>query len=332
MKVMITGITGFIGSSLAHAFAKEGAQLFGLIRPNSNLNRLANLEVTCIESNVLVPSSLDGVFDWVDVVIHAAGRMPKFGVPELAYHQLHVDGTNNVLSEIEKLDDPPKVLYLSSLDVLGPTADSPLDETAEFNPTSAYARSKASAESLVQIYVQNGLPVTIVRPGFIYGPGDTHFLRLFQAIQNGRFLTVDGGKCKCQPTYIDDAIDGMMRCLQNGRVGETYHIAGPQTVSFRQLANTVAQTLHAKRSVLNLSRSTAMFCAFGLEGFASLLNRKPAFTRAEIAYYSQNHQYNWQKVHTQLGYSPAVELQAGITKTVQWYQEKGLLAAPILSS
>ncbi len=332
MKVMITGITGFVGSAIARVLAKRDVQLFGLIRPSSDLSRLANLNVTCIESDVLLPSSLYGVFDWVDVVIHAAGRKPAFGVPELAYHQLHVDGTNHVLAEIEKLDDPPKVLYISSLDVLGPSLNSPLNETAEFNPTSAYARSKASAESLVQIYAQNGLPVTIVRPGFIYGPHDKHYLRLFQSVQHGRFLTINGGYQMCQPTYIDDAVEGMIRCLQNGRVGEIYHIVGPQTVTFRELGNWIAHVLHVKKPSLNLSRPMATLCATGLEFFASILKRNPTLTRADVAYFSENHQYSGGKSHDQLGFSPSVDLQTGLTKTVQWYQEKGLLPVRALSS
>ena len=331
MKVMITGITGFIGSSIARALAKEDAQLFGLIRPNSDLSNLANLNVTCIESNGLIPSSLEGVFDWVDVVIHAAGRMPQFGVPELAYHQLHVDGTNHVLAEIEKLDDPPRVLYISSLDVLGPSADLSLDETAEFNPTSAYARSKASAESLVQIYAQNRFPVTIVRPGFVYGPRDAHHLRLFHAVQNGRFLTINGGYTQCQPIYIDDAVDGMIRCLQNGRSGEIYHITGAQAVTFRELGNRIARVLNVKQPTLNLSQPMGMMSAAVLEFFASILKRNPTLTRADIAYLSESHLYSGHKTEDRLGVEPRVDLQTGLMKTILWYQEKGYLPASVLS-
>ena len=332
MKVMITGITGFVGSSLAHALAKEGVQLFGLIRPSSDLSRLANLNVTCIESNVLVPSSLFGVFDWVDVVIHVAGRMPEFGVSEMAYHQLHVDGTNHVLAEIDRLDGPPKVLYISDACVLGPTNGKLLTETAELNPQNAYARSKASAEALVQIYAQNGLPVTMVRPSFIYGPQDTHFLRMFQAVQNGRFWTVDSGQRKFQPTFIGDAVDGMLRVLQNGRAGEIYHIAGAKTVTFAEFGNTIAKGLHVKMDAKNVSRSVAKLRAFGMEIMGNIFKKTPSLNRDEVTFYSQDHCYSWQKAQKELDYSPNISLESGIAKTVQWYQQQGLLQAPVLSS
>ncbi len=331
MKVMITGITGFVGSSLAHALAKEGAELFGLIRPSSDLSRLAHLKVTCIESNILHPSTLAGVFDWVDYVIHAAGMLGVFGVPELAYHQLHVEGTNNILAEIEKLDNPPKVLYVSSPGVLGPISGTPADETAVLNPSNAYERSKASAESLVQIYAQNGLPVTIVRPEFIYGPGDTHVLGLFQAVQNGRFLYIGGGDAYCHPTYIEDATEGMIRCLKNGRIGEIYHITGPNPVTFRELGSTIAHALNVPPPSLNIARPLAMLGATGLELLGSIIKKAPPLTRSGVAFFSEDRRFSWQKAHEQLGFVPRYDLPTGIAETVKWYQEEGLLTVPVLS-
>ncbi len=326
MKVVITGITGFVGSSLARALAAEGVDLFGLIRPSANLQPLAGLNVTCMEADVTIRESLDGVFDWADWVIHAAGMLGQAGVPESAYHRLHVDGTNNVLAEIEKLENPPKVLYVSSPGVLGPISGKPAAETAVHNPTNAYERSKSAAEMIVKIYTDQGLPVVIARPEFIYGPGDTHVLGLFQTIQNGRYFTINHGKNMCQPTFIEDAVDGMIRCLKKGRAGQIYHITGPQPVTFRDLADTIAHAVGVPPPQRNLPRSLALAGATALEIVGSVFKFTPPLSRSGIAFFSEDRQFDWQKAERELGYAPEFDLQTGVQKTVDWYRQEGWLA------
>lgn len=325
MKVMITGITGFVGSSLARTLAAEGAEIFGLARNTANLARLAGLKATVFEADVTVRESLDGIFDWVDYVIHAAGRLGEAGVPEADFHYLHVDGTNNVLAEIEKLDDPPRVLYVSSPGVLGPISGSPADETAVLAPSNAYERSKAAAEMLVQVYINAGLPVVIVRPEFMYGPWDTHVLGLFRAVQQGRFFYIDHGRHTCHPTYIEDGVDGMLRCMRNGRSGEIYHIAGPDCVTFAELATTIAAALDVPPPRHSLPRPLALAGATALEMVTKPLGKKPPLSREGVAFFSEDRCFSWQKAHRELAYTPRFDLKSGVRETVAWYKEEGLL-------
>lgn len=325
-KILITGITGFVGSSLARALAKEtGVELFGLIRPSSDLQPLAGLNVTCMEADVTVRSSLSGVFDWVDSVIHAAGMLGEAGVPESVYHKVHVDGTNNLLAEIEALDDPPRVLVVSSPGVLGPIQGEAADETAVVNPSNAYERSKAAAELVVKIYAEHGLPIVTVRPEFIYGPRDLHVLGLFQSIQNGRFFTINHGKNVCHPTYIDDAVTGMLQVLRHGRVGQIYHITGPNPVTFRELVDTIAAACAVPAPKRNLPRSLALAGATTLEVAAGIFKFKPPLSRSGVAFFSEDRRFSWQKAHKELGYTPQYDLQSGIEKTVAWYKDQGFL-------
>ncbi len=324
-KVLITGITGFVGSALARALAAEGVDLFGLVRPSANRARLDGLNVTYLEADVTIRESLHGVFDWADWVIHAAGMLGQAGVPELAYHHLHVEGTNNVLAEMEKLDDPPRVLYVSSPGVLGPVGDEVADESAPYAPSNVYERSKAAAEMVVNIYAGQGLPVVVARPEFIYGPGDRHVLGLFQAIQNGRFFTIDHGRYTCHPTYIDDAVDGMLRCLKQGRPGQIYHVAGPAPVTFRHLADTIAAALGVPSPTRNLPHSLTLAGAAILEMAGALFKFRPPLSRSGVAFFTENRCFSWQKAHRELGYTPHFDLPTGVHKTVAWYRQQGLL-------
>jgi nucleoside-diphosphate-sugar epimerase len=309
--------------------AAEGAEIRALARPNADRSALAELDVTWVEGDVTVPGSLRGFFEGADWVIHAAGMLGQAGVPEPFYHRLHVDGTRHVLAEAaetrDAADGRPRVLYVSSPGVLGPITGPPADETAPLAPSNPYERSKAAAEQVARQFAEDGLPVIIARPEFIYGPGDRHVLDLFRAIQRGLFFYVGNGRHTCHPTFIDDAVDGMLRCLQRGRLDHVYHITGPGSVTFRQLATTMAQALQVPPPRLVVPRWLAWLAAAGLELVGTVTGKAPPLSRSGVAFFSEDRRFSWQKANRELGYTPQVDLETGVRRTVAWYKEKGLL-------
>ena len=300
-------------------------EIRALARLDSNRERLADLEVEWIPGDVTRPETLRGLFDGADYVVHAAGMLGQAGVPESAYMRVHVNGTQNVLAEVERTRPLPRVLYVSSPGVLGPICGEPADETAELAPSNAYERSKANAERLAMLYARNGLPLVIVRPEFLYGPGDLHVLGLFRAVQSGRFFYVGDGRNTCHPTYIDDAVEGMLRCLEGGRSAEIYHITGPRPLTFRELAETIAAALGVPPPQRALPRSVAWLAAWGLEGIGRLTRKKPPLSRTGVAFFSEDRRFSWQRAYRELGYTPEVDLEEGVRRTVAWYRQMGLL-------
>lgn len=323
--IVITGATGFVGSALARALHGRGHEVVGLARATSDRSRLQDLDLRWIVGDVLEPRTLEDAFAGADVVIHAAGMLGQAGIDEAVYQRLHVDGTNHVLAAVERLPRPPRVLYVSSPGVLGPIDGPPADETAPYAPSNPYERSKAAAEQLVRVYAAQGLPVVITRPEFIYGPGDLHVLGLFTAVARGVFFYVGSGRNTCHPTYIDDAVDGMLRCLEHGRAGEIYHIAGPAPVTFRELATTIAAEIGVAPPRLAVPTAVAWTGALGLEALGRLLRRDVPLSRSGVAFFSENRRFSWQKARDELGYAPQYDLARGVQATVAWYRETGYL-------
>ncbi|HEX6384108.1 MAG TPA: NAD-dependent epimerase/dehydratase family protein, partial [Anaerolineae bacterium] len=259
-------------------------------------------------------------------VIHAAGMLGRAGVAETYYHQLHVEGTRHVLAEIASMPGTlPRVLYVSSPGVLGPITGKPAGERAPLAPSNRYERSKAAAEQVAYAFAREGLPVIIARPEFIHGPGDTHVLGLFRAVQRGLFFYVGNGQNTCHPTFIDDAVDGLLRCLRYGQPGAIYHVTGPEPVTFRHLAETVAMSLGVPPPRLAVPRPIAWLVALTLEGLGKVSGKEPPLSRTGVAFFSEDRRFSWQKAHRELGYTPRFDLQTGVRKTVTWYREQGLL-------
>jgi nucleoside-diphosphate-sugar epimerase len=325
MKFVVTGATGFVGSSLVKELVDIGAEVYALARPSSSPDRLLDTPLTWTIADVTQRPTLHGLFDDIDFVIHAAGMLGQAGILEKEYMRLHVDGTRNVLDEIVATDPVPRVLYVSSPGVLGPIAGIPADEKAVLAPSNAYERSKAMAEKLVGVYAAAGLPVVIARPEFIYGPGDKHVLGLFQAIQQGRFFFVGNGQNSCHPTYISDAVDGLLRCLERGKPGEIYHITGPRPVTFHELATTIARILDVPPPQLQVPRTLAMIGATALEGLGKVTRKRPPLSRSGVAFFSEDRRFSWEKAERELAYRPQVDLEKGLAATIQWYRQEGYL-------
>jgi nucleoside-diphosphate-sugar epimerase len=324
-RVVITGATGFLGGALARALAQKGAEVHALARAAADRSALDGVAVTWHEGDVTVPSSLAGILGSADWIIHAAGRLGEAGVPEEVYRQVNVDGTRNVLATALSAGRKPRVLHLSSPGILGPTTREQVAEDAPWAPSNPYERSKAAAEKVALEFAAQGLPVIIARPGFIYGPGDHHVLKLFQAVGRGQFAYIGGGRRLCQPTFVADAVSGMLLCLSQGRPGEAYHITGPHPVTFRELGDAIASAFGVRPPWLSLPQSLAMAGAIGLEALGRLTGRKPPLSRTGVAFFSQDRCFSWQKAHDELGYSPQYDLTTGVSQTVQWYREHGWL-------
>ena len=79
------------------------------------------------------------------------------------------------------------------------------------NSTFSYKRKPVK---ISQVAEELGVPMVVARPEFVYGPGDTHVLGLFQAIQRGTFFYMGSGECLCHPTYIDDAVAGLTSVIE----------------------------------------------------------------------------------------------------------------------
>ncbi|WP_242343888.1 NAD-dependent epimerase/dehydratase family protein [Anaeromyxobacter terrae] len=324
-RVLVTGATGFLGAALARALAREGARVHALSRPGSDRRALEGVPVIWHTGDVGDRETLRAAIEGSTAIVHAAGRLGEAGVPEDAYRRVNVDGTRNVLAAALAWSPGARVLHLSSPGVLGPTRTGPATEDAPYAPATPYERSKAEAEEVARELAGRGLAVVIARPGFIYGPGDRHVLGLFRAVGRGRYFHVDGGRALCQPTFVDDAVAGMLACLRSGRPGRAYHVAGPRAVTFRELADTIAAALGVRPPGLSLPRPAAMVGAAALEVAGRVTGRRPPLSRAGVAFFSEDRVFSCERARAELGWAPEHDLASGVARTVAWYRAQRLL-------
>lgn len=190
-------------------------------------------------------SALDQLCHEADALFHVAGwyklgqRDPSLGT------KINVDGTRNVLTAAKRAE-VPRVIYTSTLAVNSDTHGAVRDETYRYTGrfASIYDRTKAAAHQIAEGFAADGLPITIVQPGLVYGPGDTSQTgALIARVVRGERPQVPSGGGVCW-AHIDDIASGHLLALEHGAVGESYMLAGPplSLAHGLRLVATIAET------------------------------------------------------------------------------------------
>jgi len=327
MKAFVVGGTGFIGSHIVKDLISKEIQVRVLIRRNSNFSHLSHKGIEFKHGNILDVASLRECTKDVDLVYSAFGILGKWGIPEQMYWDINTKGVKNLLESCLNFKIK-QFIHISSAGVLGPLPDDTIaDESFPFNPSNVYERSKCEAEKeILDCGEKQGIPFTIIRPEFVYGPVDTHVLGLFKSIRAKRFVLLGNGKSFLHPTYIDDLIQGISRCTDNkNAIGKIFLITGDRPITVKELAKIIAEELNVRFPKIRIPLIFANAAAIVLELAAKVVNFEPILTRSRVKFFTENRAFSYQKAQTELGYVTKVALREGVRRTIRWYRENGHL-------
>lgn len=311
-KIFITGGAGFIANKLISELVDDNKIVVydNFHRDTISETGLANHKnVEIIKGDVLDLTKMTAKMRGCNTVIHSAGiagidTVVKDPVKTM---QVNMIGTANTLAAAQEVGVDYRFIDFSTSEVFGSMAyrSTETDETVAGSVGEArwtYAVSKLAGEHLGKAYhSKNGLPVVIVRPFNIYGPGQTGegAIQVFisQALKNEP-ITIYGDGAQIRAwCYVDDFVDCTLRCLENNNaVGETFNIGNPRAViTILGLAQTVCRVLESKSEI-----------NFAPELSADIAIRIPSVEKSADL----------------LGFYAQIDLEEGIRRTADWLQEK----------
>lgn len=322
-RALITGATGFVGRHLVPALARAGFRVRALVRDRRQAVALDDVEL--FEGDLLRPETLSGLEERVDVVVHCASLLGKWGVAESLLHEVNVRAAAGLLRRFAGRNLECFV-HLSAGGVTGPLRDGVVDERYACQPATAYERTKLLGErEILELSRKLEIPAVVVRPTFTYGPGDPHKLALFRAVQRGRYAFIGDGLSVNHPVFVDDLVAGILLLIERGRPGEVYIIGGERPVTKRELVQTIAEVLGVKPPSWRIPVWCARLAALGSEFLGRTFNFEPLLTRSRVMMMADSFGYSIAKARDELGYRPQTGLREGITATIASYRRDGKL-------
>ena len=282
--IYITGASGFIGSRVARRLVERGMRIRCLVRSRERAQMLEQLGAELIMGDVTDVSTHLKALEGATGALHLAALYDVGIVDRAALQRTNVEGTRAFLKAIETAHTP-RAVYISSTVALGPSrgeADEPR-EAYDGPYHSEYHRTKAEAHRLAREAQRRGIPLIIVCPAFVYGPGD--------AGPAGRFVT-DLTRRKVpalltRPSwfsyaYVNDVAEGIVAALERGKVGEVYLLTGEEA-SMNDFAQRIARAAHVKAPVLRLPVSIARGLARVFDPVARATGLRFPITREAVS-------------------------------------------------
>lgn len=320
MKAFVTGGSGFIGRSLIDQLVKKGVEVVALARSSGSAAVVEGVGATAIIGDILNPDSLRAGIAGADILFHMAAWYKTGAADWMQAEAINVEGTRNVLTLAHELG-VPKIVYTSTIAVFGDTKGQIVDEG--YIPPSGsflteYDRTKWMAHyQVAKPLIDDGAPIVIVMPGVVYGPGDSSMIgQLMRMYHKGQMPIVPGADLVVSWAYVDDVAEGHILAAEQGKVGESYILAGPSI----PLGEMVDFWAYLTGRSAPLAKVPAKF----LHPFAPLMGiigdqitLPDMFTREAIMTLGATYTARADKARTELGWRPRPP-QAGMMETFRW--------------
>jgi len=246
MKILITGATGFVGSHLAESLAKDGHDIYALVR---NPKKAKEFNTPGVHIYGGLNSSkhcwIDDLPEDLDVVIHTAGLLHTYKNEE--FFEVNTNYTKTLLSDLNEKYQQLNFIFISSQAAAGPGER---DESDKEGPVSQYGKSKLAAE----IFLKNNIPsdwsLKIIRPPMVIGPRDPAILDVFKMINKNHALITGLKGLKKEYSFINvyDLVDGIKKSIEHTE-NDTFFLAHPETVTFEKIICEIQSVLEKKRVI-----------------------------------------------------------------------------------
>src|SRR5215471_995820 len=327
MTTLVTGATGFLGSALVAELLKQRQAVQILARDEQKARAQFGEAVTISRGDIMDVEEVERAVDGATTIYHLVGRLYHPSVPADLYHLTHVEGTRILLNACKGQSQLRRIVHCSTTGVHGVTGKMPAAEDAPFAPTNPYEATKLQGELLaLKTYREDGLPVSVARPGLVYGPGDLHLLGFFSSIKKGMFRVIDGGKALLHPIYIDDMTAAFLLCAERPEaIGQRYNIAGEHPVTIRELSISIAHSMDRELPQGSIPLWLANFASDIFSVIPGMKGEKAPLTRSRVQFLTRSRVYDISKAKSELGFFPNVGLEVGMKNTAGWYHKHGYL-------
>jgi farnesol dehydrogenase len=335
---LVTGACGFIGTRLIESLVGRGERVRALSRrpevrpaspPGFDWNEggpLASPLVEWVRGDITDPEGLSRAMEGCTHVFHLAAYAKNFAPDPAIYTRMNVEGMHNVFDAAQKAG-VKRIVWTSSCVTLGPSNPGEVIDEATPRRTdryfTEYERTKSIAEREAIQRAGQGLPVVIVNPTRVYGPGP---------LTEGNSVSLlidryDRGRAPFLPNFglnvgnwvlVDDVVQGQLLAMERGRIGERY-ILGGENATLGKLYVLIDDVSGKRHFKVPLYRFWPMLIAHAQLKMAQWFGRYPEITPDWMRTFLADWAHSSEKAQRELGYQPT-PLVEGLQTTYEWLQ------------
>ena len=327
LTALVTGANGFTAIYVCRQLIEKGYKVRGLVRKNADMKLIEGVPVEFHFADLAVDTDFSTVMKDVDAVYHIAAAYRTENVPRKYFWDVNVEGTRKLL-EAAKKAGVKKFVHSSTVGVQGDIENPPAKEEYRYAPGDYYQESKVDGEKLVlEFYQREKLPISIVRPVGIYGPGDTRFLKLFKHIYNGKFRMIGSGNVLYHMTFVEDLARGFILAGEkNESVGEIFTIGGEGYLTLGELVEKISKILNKPVPKTKIPVWPVWFGGLLCEIACKPFGISPPIYRRRVDFFVKDRAFDISKAKRILGYQPRVALDEGLKVTADWYLKSNWLS------
>jgi len=326
MKALVTGATGFTGDKLARELFQRGFQVRVLARDPGAVVQSQEYQPEIIRGDIREKESVFRAVKSMDLVFHIAALYRSGRTDEKTYWDIHVEGTRHIV-EAALHYQVGRVVHCSTVGVHGDVQNGIADEDFYFKPGDIYQLTKLNGELLaLRLAGQYGVPIVVIRPTAIFGPGDFRLLKLFKLAKQRVIAFPGTGNIHYHMVYVQDLVDAFILASERETaLGESFIIGADDCLTLNELLDLMGSCLGRQGKKIHLPAGPFQVAGSACEALFGALGREPPIYRRRVDFFTKNRHFTIHKAKEILGFRPKVSLASGIQMTADWYVSEGFI-------
>jgi UDP-glucose 4-epimerase len=326
LNIFLTGATGFLGGHILKALLQEGHHIICAVRSQENIKTLQEISPHLTFAQIREEEELIRSLERCTVVVHLAGQLGRYAVSYDSFFSTNCELTEKLLLLSEKCGIR-HFIFCSTPGVYG-FGKRLCGEETPYAPRNDYEKTKVIAEQKIIGHCHNAsIQYTILRPDFVYGPGDMRRIKMYRAIKNKKFVLTTNGKSYLHPTYIEDVKQAFLLCLENpDALNQIFNIAAANDMTAKEYLSVIAKYTNSKLIHINIGYIFSVIGASLIDQITqNCFNHEGFVSKNKIDFLSVDHSSNIEKAKKMLDYRPQYDFERGICETIRWCQKNNLL-------
>jgi len=325
-KVLVTGASGFIGSTLVDRLLEAGTyEVYAGVRKSSNRKYLQDSRIKFMDVAFSSPERLKQQLseENFDCIFHFAGLTKAKHLDD--FEKVNFDLTKNLVDAIDP--QKTKLIYLSSFAAHGPGEEvhfTKAKTSDENKPNTAYGKSKLKAENYINSSFKG--KYVIFRPTGVYGPRETDYFVFFQTIDNHIEPYLGFVPQHLTFIYSKDLVEVCLKAFESEVSGKTYFVSDGKMYLDSEFAAITKQVLHKRTLKLKFPLFIVRWISAFLDSFGRMIGKQFTLNNDKFAILAaRNWECDIEDLKKDLDFDPKYDLQKGVEETIAWYkQEKWL--------